>query len=371
MFRSLLWDYNPLILGVNGLLNMGSYFFESQNDVFKLPNRDINNYKVFIFNYETILNVNVNIEITKTVFNTILELNKQIIIVSNDTINTSLLIKKNLRNLGFNIYKKNDNIKIITPIEITYNYVMNIIKEFVDKYPNKVFNLGIIGNSNLFGYLLTNINGKYHNPNIRFIYLNKTMNMKSNSKCDLLVMGDLEERYKTDELLYNKFIDNVTRFVFQNSDIPILITHKNTGGINQPESIMKEIFDNISKEENNDSMEKKITNNIIYLDNLEYYKLEYIFKKFYDLKLIDSNFKSNVLYVNNNYNRIQEFQNILNIDTCYIHNPFIENDNIKDTENNTTSVINQNNQNNLINTNNFDNFTYVIPDISFLNLNLE
>lgn len=216
------------LLSPINLLNPIRYitpYITSRYEFIKKPNLDkfnINNMKLLLLDMDGVLRIgNKPINIAKQTFNTLKkEINNnnndttEICIITNECRKTAKCIKKELTNMGFNMF----NVKLIAASTIIKNYIEELIILNKNKITNeRPLKFSLVVEETIYFYIKDNLNNKY--KNIEFIWLFdkikclenlKKQQNNNNNNIDYFIIGSLDNN-NPDKLfnIRNKLLDQV------------------------------------------------------------------------------------------------------------------------------------------------------------------
>ena len=234
---SLFWNYNPIAITYYGLSSLGSIFSNSTLNIKKVDKLD--NYNLLIVNLDNVL-IDDNYKakcLAINSFNNLLSKFENICILSLNNRLTNKTIKKKLNDYGFNI---NDNIKFISTMKLSILKITQILenqKEIVlvkkqqkKKQKNRFiqnkntdknlekntyqenYNIGIIGNRDLFYLVKYYFNNIY--SNINYYWIEDDIIPE---ECHLTIIGSPDNNEKINKNL-EKWFSNIkkTEFLIMN-----------------------------------------------------------------------------------------------------------------------------------------------------------
>ena len=350
--------YNPFNIFYNGF----TYVWNNKlNDYIKRPNQDdIKNSKLIIFNMNGVLRIGEDpILIAKESFNTIIKLNIPICIITNEDRRSPKRIKKELKEMGYNI---NEDVKIISSGLLMLHHISSLINPLTYQEinrktksqfkNNKKFlssrkqNFAVIGEQDFFHYIKQNTLNRYDNVDFHWIY-----DDIEPSNIDYFVIGTLNNNVEILDIRKRiiKWIklNQKAKFIIT---APDKLTVENNKVINNilPNMTLQIVRDEFAKEENMVELINHINSHIEYSSkpNPKFIKDEIEYN--YNLKL-DAKFKNNIIIVGDNIETDIILGNKLNCFTSLVLSgvtKYTDLYKLKDIEHN--------------------NIDYIIPDISYL-----
>jgi len=347
----------------------------------------ISKLNLILFNIDGVLcNDNKDIPIARDTFNSLVNRNIPICVITNECRKSPKLIKKYLKERGFHINntnntthnttKKTPQIKIITSGLLMLNYISYIInplsytlmnldskqKSYGKIKSNRKLNFAIIGEQDIYYYINQNILNKYDNIKFHWIYDKIAPN-----NIDYFIITILDNKSNF-EVIQERLIT----WIKNNPSAKFLITspelkdniNVNVNDCIYPKNIIKLLKNNINESSNkyniHHDMLKQININLDYprkpVNEIIKTELEYHF----DIKIKDSiNKSTNIPIDNTNTN------NIMIIDDT-IESSFKQYENLNLYKTLVLSGKSKYNNLNTIDKERIDVLDFIIPDISYL-----